>query len=186
MIIPILITGVLVINNNMTAKDNITSKEYAKKMIQLPPSGKVDDDFINDIEDRISRIPSKLIAELYKKGVRIFLYDGPITDLFSNLKGKEYEGVKYEECAGVFYDPDIGIRVDNNYILGAELHEIGHAVDFCLGDNISLNKEFLFIYNNEGKNYLILKILNIILVIQKSTLHRHFIIITWVMIRENG
>lgn len=151
-LIPVIFISSMVVSANNTENQKKISREYASKLI-LPPEGEYNEDIIEGIKDRLSLVPAHYLKLLFDKQVYIKTVNGPVTSAYEFPKSWIVEEDKdyFNSIGGAFANPYIILRADEEYDIGVEIHEVGHAVDWVIFNDISTSNEFMNIYNTEGK-----------------------------------
>jgi hypothetical protein len=81
--------------------------------------------------------------------------DGSITSVpeyYTKEHLKEKKAI-YEDYGGIFIGDFIIIRIGERYGKSTEVHEVGHAVDYILFNNVSSSKEFSEIFKTEAEKF---------------------------------
>ncbi|ERI93879.1 hypothetical protein HMPREF1982_01381 [Clostridiales bacterium oral taxon 876 str. F0540] len=156
-LIPVLFISYMAIRSNNIKKGIKLSEGYAAKLVCYP-DGDYDKSIVDGIKERLSLVPAKYLKILYDKQVFIRTINGPITsdsDFSINDIAKQNKD-SLEKFTGVFI-PQTGsivVSIDKTYCYSVEVHEVGHAVDYILFNNISQSDEFKSIFSKEGANFL--------------------------------
>jgi hypothetical protein len=152
-LVPIIFIAAVALAAKNTENNRKLSREYADKLV-LPAEGEYAD-AIDKITKDLSLVPPEYLKVLYDKQVFIRTVVGSITD------GKEFTEVVdlrkykdiYKDYGGLFMGDHIIIRRDEMYGGGVAIHEVGHAVDHLMFNNISNSAEFKGIYNKEAEKF---------------------------------
>ncbi|OCA83180.1 hypothetical protein A8F94_18870 [Bacillus sp. FJAT-27225] len=106
-----------------------------------------------NMSDRIWSIPRNILNVAHKQGVRLKFIDFPITDLpeYAYLKGVvprgwENTGYTWDDVPGIG-GKTVVARIGYSYqrmhsSVNLELHELAHAIDYYVFNNISYSDEF--------------------------------------------
>lgn len=151
-LIPIIITSFMVMAVKNTEDNRKASFNYANKLV-IPPEGDFNNPVVALIKEGLTVVPPHYLKGIYDKQLYIRTVNGPITSIaeFTTIKELADSKAYYEELGGAFLYGFIIIRADNKYGKAVEVHEVGHAVDHILFRSISNSKEFINLYNSEGK-----------------------------------
>lgn len=135
-------------NSNQSSESNTEkSKENMIKEI-LVTNGSVSTTNYNKAVDIISKLPYSVVESINNQGAKIYITSGEAEDLYKNLTGKEIDSI-----TGVFLygTGNLVVISEVSYMDSSLLHEIGHMIDYILGNNSfkSSTNEFNEIYLEE-------------------------------------
>ncbi|ERI94009.1 hypothetical protein HMPREF1982_01265 [Clostridiales bacterium oral taxon 876 str. F0540] len=149
-LVPIMFISFMAIWSWNIESNRKLSKEYANKLVCYP-DGDYNSNIIDGMKNRLSSVPEKYLKVLYDKQVFIRTINGKITSdpEISTDPNKD----TLDKYTGVFAGDSIIISVDKTYTYSVEIHEVGHAVDNILFNDISDSNEFKDIFNREGPNF---------------------------------
>lgn len=151
---PVIFISSMVVSAKNSESDRRLSKEYADKLL-IPPEGNYNAYILEGVKDRLGLVPSRYLRLLYDKNIFIRAVNGSVTSVpeFTTNKPLQEYKVKYEDYGGVFIYNSVIVRVDEKYKESTEIHEVGHAVDSRLFDNISSTDRFKEIFDKEGVQF---------------------------------
>lgn len=160
----ILFTFLLINISTVHAEEDVLDQ-----VVKIETVGEYDEKAAAEMKERIGTIHPLFLEVLAEKEVVIKLINFPLTDLpeYAYLKGEvprgwEGTGLTWEDVPGAGGDPTvarIGKSDPNDPDSGhddinLELHEIGHAVDEFVFDDISFSDEFVSIHEREKDGFL--------------------------------
>jgi hypothetical protein len=151
-LIPVIITTCIMVSAKKIEESRKESFNYANKMV-IPTLDDFNNPVVDLIKDGLTVVPPRYLKGIYDKQLYIRTVKGPITSIpeFRVIKELADNKAYYEELGGAFLGGFIIIRADSKYGEAVEVHEVGHAVDHILFKSISNSKEFIDLYNSEGK-----------------------------------
>lgn len=138
------------------------------KVAILETKGEYDEIAAEQMKERIGKIHPAFLNVLAKKDIVIKLINFPLTDLeeYNYLKGEiprgwEDTGYTWDDVPGAGGDPTVAkigysdpLPTNFHDSLNLELHEIAHAVDQFVFNEISYGKEFGAIHASEQPTFL--------------------------------
>lgn len=145
------------VNNSINNVDNDTSnaEKTATNIIEdiLITKGSVSIASYNKSVNILKKVSLDILKKIDEMGIKIYLTAGEAEDLYVSLIGKSID----ESISGIFVwnISKPFIIVESAYLDSTLLHEVGHAIDYVLGNGkfISEDNEFLNIYEEEKDVY---------------------------------
>lgn len=163
-LLTLLLILVLPLTTLMTYADNTALDD----VVILETKGDYDEEEAARMKARIGGIHIAYLNVLAEQNIVIKLINFPLTDLkeYAYLKGKvprgwEDTGYTWDDVPGAGGDPTVAkigysepLTANFHDSLNLELHEIAHAVDQFVFDDISYKEEFMTIHATEQKAFL--------------------------------
>jgi len=154
-VIIVIVLIILASSIKISLKRNENNKQlavdYANKLVLIQDKD-YNEDIIDGIRSRLSQVPTDYLKVLYDKQVYIETFNGPLTShqvFLMNIYLKDNKDYN-KDTVGLFLGDKILLRIDKEYFPGTEIHEVGHAVDNILFNNISNSDEFKDLFEDEG------------------------------------
>lgn len=140
-------------NNNVNNSNSIINNtdKTSTNVIEdiLITKGNVSIDSYKKSVNILEKVSLDILKKINEMGIKIYLTSGEAEDLYVSLIGKSID----ESISGIFVwnISKPVIIVESAYLDSTLLHEVGHAIDYVLGDVkfISEDNEFLNIYEEE-------------------------------------
>lgn len=142
---------------------NLNTSTTIENIIVLP-EGTFDEHEAASIISRIDSLPASLLDKVNRKGIKVHLFDGKLTDnpTARHLKGvipRGYLSKKtWDEVPGIGGSKTVLVKIGHSNkgmghgSVNLELHELAHSIDRYVYNEIRNNKRFLKIWNAEKYN----------------------------------
>ncbi|MEH7013047.1 toxin [Neobacillus niacini] len=153
--------------------NNDTSLQYLDQMIILPNS-LFDEKAAAGIINRMANLPETLLEKINQNDITLKLFTGNLTDnrtaryLAGQIPRGYHTQTTWDEVPGIGGSQVVLVKIGHSEkgkghgSVNLELHEMAHSVDKLVFQNVSKNKEFQLIWEEErgilfpGNSYFIL------------------------------
>ncbi|WP_082677229.1 anthrax toxin lethal factor-related metalloendopeptidase [Bacillus sp. FJAT-29937] len=144
---------------------SIKMNNVLERVVTVETKGDFDQEETLKMVDRLWSIPTNILNVMHRQGVHVKLINFPLTELpeYEHLKGAvprgwEHTPYTWDDVPGAGGQTVVA-RIGYSYKKmhsseNLELHEVAHAIDRYVFDNISYSDEFTNIHALEKKDFL--------------------------------